>query len=268
MLVQFLGRHRWRIFAALMLTMLCGWFCMTGSKEQLKSSWRYPYPLHTESRTSGSAVKARRLLAARVARFGGVLDQAELARAYLEEARRTGRAEAFDKAAQTAQAALKQWPDAGNPAWLVMGHVAMEQHRFHDANSIARKVLERRPGNLSAQMLRATALVNMGRLWKAEAVAQTLIECQPGLGSYSLLGLVAFRQGRLNDAMEALEHGLRLEDIDQHEMSAQARVLLGRVCWQLGQKRAAKRLFQEARRIVPDFRAAHRSPGAVTHRHG
>lgn len=177
------------------------------------------------------------------------LDRAALAGAYLKLARSTGETVHYHQAEEMAQQSFANLPNT--EAQLVLARVAEAEHDFSTTLNIARQVLQAEPNNPEAQSLLVTSNLALGKLTEASQIAQQLVDQAPTFGTMTLRALVHDAQGQDTEAIRWFEQALAAEEPGEAISSAKTRTLMGRFYTQRGQTQKARRLFQEALRIVP-----------------
>lgn len=116
-----------------------------------------------------------------------------------------------------------------------------------------------RPGSGpgAVEIERLAALFSASRLGEAEAVAQQMIQAWPDHGfGWKVLGTVLAAQGRLPEAVPALERSLALLPSDPETHSN-----LGKVLQDLGRSAEAETRCRQALGLRPEFHGAHHNLG-------
>jgi tetratricopeptide (TPR) repeat protein len=152
-----------------------------------------------------------------------------------------------DRALSILDAGLAQYPDSMD---LRMARVfAYERAGKSDAAiRDLRRMLEDRPGDAVVQNALGYSLADRNRQLEEAAVlvSAALVQMPDSAAVLDSMGWVAFRQGRLQEAIRYLERARELgEDveIDLH---------LGEVQWALGDRAAARKTWQDALERRPD----------------
>ncbi|WP_225886989.1 tetratricopeptide repeat protein [Nodosilinea nodulosa] len=180
------------------------------------------------------------------------LDQAALANLYIQLARTTQNYSWYLLADRSAQQSLANLPFDNKGAILALAKIAEAQHDFATTVSLAESV-----GNPDALGLVVTAKLAMGQVEAATAVANSLAEQYPSLGSLTLRALTHEAQGQDDLALADYQAAIAAEEPSNTAGSAQTRVFLGRFYVRRGNYKMAQALYREALRIVPDYPLAH-----------
>lgn len=89
-------------------------------------------------------------------------------------------------------------------AMLLRGHALHNQHRFKEAEPIARDLVAKRGLPFDYGLL-ADVLMELGRVDEAAAACQTMIDLRPDLQSYSRGAHIRWLKGDLRGAVELME---------------------------------------------------------------
>ena len=181
------------------------------------------------------------------------LNQAALASTYLKLARATGDANWYLFAEQAAQQSLQNLPFNNPEAKIVQAKIAEASHDFDRAILLANQVLTTHPYSEPAQSILVTAHLGKGNLTEAKAIANTLAQQIPTLGSLTLRGLVYVAQGQDQLAIQDFEAALKAEEPQEAGSSAWARTLMGRFYASRGDYQTARQLYQTALEILPRY---------------
>lgn len=151
--------------------------------------------------------------------------------ALIRKARESGDASYFNRAEDALKKSLEIVPQNGG-AMRHLAFVFYSRHEFEPAAVQARKALALNPRDGDAYGVLGDALLEVGRYDEAEAVYKQMMECKPGLYSYSrLAGLKSFRgdvAGAMNDLRIAVAAG---------KLTKQPAESIAWVEWQLGSDR-------------------------------
>lgn len=152
-----------------------------------------------------------------------------------------------DRALAILDAGLAQYPDSMD---LRMARVFAHERagKVDAATRDLRRLLEERPGDAVVQNALGYTLADRNRQLEEAAalVSAAFVQMPDSAAVLDSMGWVAFRQGRLNEALAYLERARDLgEDveIDLH---------LGEVQWALGDRAAARKTWQDALERRPD----------------
>ncbi|MEM8612653.1 MAG: tetratricopeptide repeat protein [Cyanobacteria bacterium P01_H01_bin.105] len=184
---------------------------------------------------------------------GDGLSQADLANTYLKLARATGDANWYLLAEQAAEQSLQKLPFNNQGAQLIQAKVAEARHDFDQAILLANQVLETQPYSEAAQSILVTAYLGKGDVKEAGAIATTLVQQIPTLGSLTLRALVHAAQGEDIAASQDFEAALKAEEPQEAGSSAWTRTLMGRFYASRGESQTARQLYQEALEILPRY---------------
>lgn len=181
------------------------------------------------------------------------LSQAALASTYLKLSRATGDANWYLFAEQAAQQSLQKLPFNNPEAKIVQAKIAEARHDFDQAILLANQILTDYPYSEAAQSILVTAHLGKGNLAEAKAIANTLVQQIPTLGSLTLRGLVYVAQGQDRLAIHDFEAALKAEEPQEAGSSAWTRTLMGRFYASRGDYQTARQLYQTALEILPRY---------------
>ncbi|MBE9067608.1 hypothetical protein IQ260_13170 [Leptolyngbya cf. ectocarpi LEGE 11479] len=181
------------------------------------------------------------------------LSQAGLASTYLKLARATGDANWYLLAEQAAEQSLQKLPFNNQGAQLVQAKVAEARHDFDQAILLANQVLETQPYAEAAQSILVTAYLGKGDVKEAGAIANTLVQRIPTLGSLTLRALVHAAQGEDTAAIQDFAAALNAEEPQEAGSSAWTRTLMGRFYASRGDSQTARQLYRDALEILPRY---------------
>ena len=108
----------------------------------------------------------------------------------------------YNLAAQTA-ACLSETDPGSAAARLLRGHVLHNQHRFQEAEVVARELVATRKSPFDYGLL-GDVLMEQGRLEEAADAYQTMVDLKPGLQSYSRAAHLRWLKGDLPGAIELM----------------------------------------------------------------
>lgn len=118
---------------------------------------------------------------------------------------------------------------------------------------MANQVLQTQPYSEPAQSILVTAYLGTGELEKAGAIATSLVQQIPTLGSLTLRGLVHVAQGKDAIAIQDFTAALSAEEPQEAGSSAWTRTVMGRFYASRGDHQTAQQLYQEALEILPRY---------------
>lgn len=181
------------------------------------------------------------------------LNRASLAGTYLQMARATGDANWYLLAEQSAKRSLANLPFDNQGAIIVLARIAEAKHDFSEAIRLSQQILNVEPGNEEALSIQVTSKLATGKLDEANRQANLLVEQIPSIGTLTLRALVRAAQGQDAAAIADFQQALAEEEAGEAGSSARTRTLLGRFYFQRGNPTLAKKLHQEALRIIPRY---------------
>jgi tetratricopeptide (TPR) repeat protein len=139
------------------------------------------------------------------------------------------------------------------------GRAAMARKDRQEAINHLQKAITLHPSFFNADLLLATAYVDMREWSKAEVVLQSALELKPESAPALIsLGEVYWRQNRMKESEEALLAGLKLDDKAWH-----GHFTLARLYWDLGQIAKAGPAIGRTLQLKPDFAEAHLLAGNI-----
>jgi len=157
--------------------------------------------------------------------------------------------ESFDagyyKLAEQCALAIEQSDPQSDAALLLRGHVLDSLHRFHDAEILARQLVERRGRGFDYGLL-GDALMEQGRLTEAVAAYQRMMNLRPDLHAYARAAHVRWLTGDLAGAIEAMSLAVNAATPHDPESSAWVNTRLANYQFQAGQAEFASRLCRVA----------------------
>jgi len=195
---------------------------------------------------AGAADAGIRRLEAAVRRGSPV--EADLAAAYLQQARATGEPSLYDRARTVLRPALARG-DAG--ALVQAATLAATSHDFRRALGLARRSRAASPGSLAAEPVRVDALVELGRYAAAERVLQRLVDRKPGLAAYARVSYVRELHGDLDGAVAAMRAAAAAGGAVPEDF-ASAQALVGHLEVARRRPRAAARAYDAALLALPE----------------
>ena len=180
---------------------------------------------------------------------------------YVGRARVTNDPGDYTLAAATADCLDASYP--GEAATLLLrGHVFHQQHRFRDAEQVARTLIARRTMVLDYGLL-GDALMEQGRLAEAAEAYQKMIDLKPFFQSYTRAAHVRWLKGDLEGAAAALRLAIGSASPRDPESSAWAWTRLSAYELQAGRLGEAQTAAGRALEYQPDYAAALLAQGRV-----
>jgi hypothetical protein len=140
-------------------------------------------------------------------------------------------------------------------ARLLRGHVLHAQHRFADAEKVARTLTAEQPG-AAAYALLGDALYDQGQISASAEAYQHMVDLKPGLDSYSRAANIRWIRGDLAGAIELQTLAVRSGGPGDSGALAWSLVRLGQLVWQQGDADETLALVHRALELVPDFQPA------------
>ena len=139
--------------------------------------------------------------------------------------------------------------DAHVQLHLILAQNAVEEEQYGEAERVLNRVLDDYPGNASVRYSRALFFQDRGRLRKAAAALETLVEDYPDhAGFLNALGyLLTDELGRHEEASEYLHRALAAEPDNPAIIDS-----MGWVLFNLGEYEAALNYLERAFRLFPD----------------
>lgn len=149
------------------------------------------------------------------------------------------------------EAAEPDRPDA----LLLRGHSFEAMHRFHDAETIARRLVARRAFVLDHALL-GDALMEQGRLDEAVTAYQQMVDLKPCLQAYTRIAHVRWLKGDLEGALEMTALAVTAGNARDPEPLAWALTKLAVYRMEKGEIAAVDAVLERAFRLVPDYAPA------------
>ncbi len=230
--------------------LLAAWFLARHSADaRMVSPYRYRYERPAKGAVRGALQQEIAFYQDRIARNpSGGLDLAALGQAYLKMARSSGDLRWYLLGEQAARRSLLNLPFHNAAALLTLARVAEARHDFPEAIRLATEA-----GAVDSLAVTATAELARGNVAAARRAVETLVARTPTLGAYTLRALVDIAEGHDADALADFTHALAAEEAGETGSSAYMRTLLGRFHYSRGRLDAAKAIYTEALRILPQY---------------
>jgi tetratricopeptide (TPR) repeat protein len=154
------------------------------------------------------------------------------------------------KLAERCALALDELAPGSAAALLLRGHVLQSLHRFGEAESVARRLVQQR-GILHDHGLLGDVLVDQGRLREAMDSYQRMLDLRPCLQSYARAAHVKQLRGDLRAARELFEMARGAGSPRDAESLAWVETRLGAIDFQLGDLAGAELALQRALAALP-----------------
>jgi tetratricopeptide (TPR) repeat protein len=140
------------------------------------------------------------------------------------------------------------------PALDLKGLVALNDHRFEEARTIADRVLGLRPDDVVAHGIKSDALFELGDIAGAAASAQAMLDLKPSLPSYGRVAYLAWIHGHARESMRlsllAIDSG---RDAHAVEPWAWQLVQTAMLLWHEGDYEGAAAGCERAERALHDY---------------
>lgn len=159
----------------------------------------------------------------------------------------------IEEAIEFLQKALTAKPDHAD-AMLMLALISYAEGRPDEAKVLLRRSLEIRPNKPVAMLGLASILVAEGEFSEAEPLLEQVNDADPQAQSYYLLGTIAKENGKLQKAIEYLDHATELDPDHEDAVFSLAMAYLER-----GWTRKANACFAKALELNPnriEYRAA------------
>ena len=179
----------------------------------------------------------------------------QLAWAYVAKAREALDPGYYTLAEQCAECIESATTTQSTAALLLRGHVWLNMHRFHDAESVARQLVERR-GRWFDHALLGDALVETGRLDEAVLPYQTMADLRPGPEAYIRIAHLRRLKGDLVGAVDLFRRAAGSFGPGAPEAAAWSFTQLARTELSAGRREACRRAVEAALRLAPSYAPA------------
>jgi len=170
---------------------------------------------------------------------------------YLQKARESGTIDCYAKAEQAFRSVLKWIPDS-YPFRVALGSVLVSQHRFHEAAALAGKLTGDSPNELPAYAVLGDALLEIGDVPGAESAYAKLLAQNPGISAWSRVAKLKWLRGDVSGALSNLSLAVQFSN-SPSESLAWTHVLKGEWLFRVGKLAEAKREYDAALKIFPDY---------------
>ena len=151
----------------------------------------------------------------------------------------------------------------GDPgALLLRGHALHQLHRFHEAETIARKLVGQREFVLDYGLL-GDALMEQGRLTESAAAYQKMIDLKPFYQSYTRAAHLRWLTGDVDGAIDLIHKAIDAASSRNRESVAWAYTRLALYELQRGRLNAAVHATDAALSFQPDYPAAFLARGRM-----
>lgn len=181
--------------------------------------------------------------------------------AFVAKARRTLDAGYYKLAEKTADAMDERF-GASAESRLLRGHVLHNLHRFHEAEAVARQLVAERSGADDLALL-SDALMEQGKLGEAVEALQRAVNLKPGTEAYSRIAHLRWLKGDLPGAINAMEMAERANSPLDSETCAWTLARLSSYYLQADQGQRALAMAESALTHLPDYPPALLARGRV-----
>ena len=171
--------------------------------------------------------------------------------AFVAKARESRDVGYYTMAEQTASCIDSVMPDAPE-SMLLRGHVLYNLHRFREAETLARILVEQR-GLWFDFALLGDVLMERGALNQAIDVYQTVIDQRPGPHAYARVAQLRWFEGDLEGALEMMVMAARATSPRTPEPAAWVHVRLALLLIQIDELTAADAVLDRALALQPEY---------------
>jgi tetratricopeptide (TPR) repeat protein len=178
----------------------------------------------------------------------------QLAYRFVAQARLSNDPGEYTVAEHAARCLEELQPDDPSAA-LVRGHVLHQQHRFSEAEAVARHLVSTREYALDYGLL-GDVLMEQGNVAEAAVAYQQMIDLKPFYQSYTRAAHLRWLKGDLPGAIELMQRAVNTASPRDPESVAWAYTRLAYYELQRGRLNEAERLVDAAIGYVPDYAAA------------
>ena len=158
----------------------------------------------------------------------------------------------FYKLAEQCALALESRKPGSHEAMLLRGHALQNQHRFREAEPLARELVASRGLPFDYGLL-GDVLMEQGQLTEAAEACQKMLDLRPDLHSYARGAHIRWLKGDLDGAMEMMQAAVEASSPHDPEASAWTRTRLAALHFQAGATADAERACAEAVALRPDY---------------
>src|SRR5579872_3950911 len=187
--------------------------------------------------------------------------QVLLASAYVQKTRETTDYSYLDRAASLLSNALTA--DSSNyEALRLMTETQLERHQFAEAAESSRRLIRIAPADPWNWGTLGDALTEIGDYDAAGDAYQKMVTLRPDLASYNRAAHFRFLYGDVNGAIEIMQRAID-SGSSATENVAWCMVDLGNIYFKTGQPEDARKSFENALRIFPNYHPAYAGLGRV-----
>lgn len=140
-------------------------------------------------------------------------------------------------------------------ALLLRGHVLHSQHRFEEAEKLARRLTAERGLSFDFGLL-GDILLDRGKLEQAAEAYQRMVDLRPGMRAYSRAAQLRWLKGDLKGAIKLMRLATQAASPRDAEAAAWSYARLALYEFQAGQVESALRASDQAVMLVPEYAPA------------
>lgn len=181
----------------------------------------------------------------------GYQDMGILAGLYLESAKAHGVEDYYEKAENLALKSIKEMPIYNLQSRLVLADLYQSRHQFSDAIDMANIILKQKAHYPPALGILVKSNLALGNIIEGQKNVDELITVSPDQGAFILKATLLGLQNRNSEALWNFEHALSLDDSENPQGAAYARVIFARFMSGANKLNAAHFLLNESLRIDP-----------------
>ncbi len=175
-----------------------------------------------------------------------------LAILFVRRFRETADGEDLRRAEELVNAALAV--DENDPVALdLSGMLAMQAHRFADAQHLAERILAQDPQDTTALLLLGDAQLELGDYEPAVTAYQRASDLRPDLRTYNRGAYARWLYGDPQGALELLQLAMDAGSVNDPESTAWCWVDLATVHWHLGNRLQTRVALERALALMPDY---------------
>jgi tetratricopeptide (TPR) repeat protein len=175
-----------------------------------------------------------------------------LGRAWVRKARETADPGFYLNADACATVGLSLAPGNKMPLGL-HALVLLNDHKFAEAKALAEKVVDSDPGDPFAYGLLSDSLLELGQFDPALKAAQKMADLKPNLASYTRASYIRWLQGDVEEAISISQKAIDAGDPHDPEPWAWAIVQSAMIFWHRGDYAGAAAGFELARKRVREY---------------
>ncbi len=179
----------------------------------------------------------------------GYQDMGILAGLYLKSAKASGVEEYYEKAENLALESIKEMPFYNLQSRLVLADLYQSRHQFKEAIDMADIILKQKAHYPKALSIIVKCNLALGNLIEGQRIVDELIAVTPDQNAFILKATLLELQNRKSEALWNFEHALALDESENPEEAAYARVIFARFMSGVDKIKEARILLNESLRI-------------------